>query len=90
MLKGLGAEEFDTGQTEHLWAVFESEFNDPDISGIAVEGEITWIECRLSDKSAHQLVKLSKMKRVKTGDDYFVRRFEPSGSSGFLIIRLGK
>jgi len=90
MLKAIGAEEFNTGHVSMLWAVFEGEFNDPELSGVPVEGQQTWIECRISDKDAHKLVKGSRLTRISTGQDYFVRRFEPSESSGFLVVRLGK
>lgn len=89
-LKAAGAEEFDTGKPERLWAVFEGEFNDPELTGITVEGEITWLECRLSDRDTHELVKRSRLTRLSTGQEFGVKRFEPSRSSGFLIIRLGK
>jgi len=90
MLKDVGAEQFDTGQPFELWALFEGEFNDPELSGIPVEGEITWLECRISDKETHALVVNSRLKRVGTEEDFYVRRLEPSKSSGFLIIRLRK
>lgn len=90
MLKALGAEEFDTGQATRLWAVIEGEFNDPELSGIEIEGEIRWLECRLSDKATHKLVKRSRLTRISDGDELFVRRFEPSRSSGFLVIRLSR
>lgn len=88
ILKDAGAEEFDTGRPERLWAVFEGEFNDPELSGIPIEGEILWLECRLSDKDVHELVKDSRLRRVKTDEEFFVKRFEPSRSSGFLVVRL--
>lgn len=90
MLKSLGAEEFDTGKPDRLWAVFEGEYNDPELSGIAIEGEISWLECRLSDRDAHELVKDSRLTRILDGESYLVKRFEPSRSSGFLVIRLSK
>lgn len=90
MLKSLGAEEFDTGKPDYLWAVIEGEFNDPEISGIPVEGEIRWLECRLSDKAAHELVKGSPITRVSDGEQLYVLRFEPSRSSGFIVVRLKK
>jgi len=91
MIKSLGGELFRTSTSDDLlMAVFESEFNDPELSGIAVEGEIRWLECRLSDKAAFNLVKGSKLTRVADNQEFFVRRFEPSESSGFLILRLGR
>ena len=90
MLKAAGAEEFDTGKPDRLWAVFEGEYNEPQLTGIPVEGEITWLECRLSDKDTHELVKRSRLTRLSDGQEYSVKEFEPSRSSGFLIIRLSK
>lgn len=90
MLKSLGAEEFGTGETQYLWAVLEGEYNEPELTGIPVEGEIRWLECRLSDKDAHNLVKSSRLTRVKNGEEFFVKKFEPSSSSGFLVIRLNR
>lgn len=90
MLKSLGAEEFDTGNIEKLWGVLEGEFNDPELSGIAVEGEQRWLECRLSDKDTHRLVKGSRLTRVRDGEELFVKRLEPSRSSGFVVVRLGR
>lgn len=90
MLKAVGAEEFDTGKPERLWAVLEGEYNEPELTGIPIEGELRWLECRLSDKDAHDLVKRSRVTRVADGEELFVKSFEPSRSSGFLIIRLTK
>ena len=88
MLKSLGAEEFETGQVLNLWGVLEGEYNEPELSGINIEGEIRWIEARQSDVDAHELVKKSKLIRVSTGEELFVKKFEPSTSSGFVVIRL--
>lgn len=89
-LKAVGAEEFDTGRADRLWAVLEGEFNDPELSGVSIEGEIRWLECRLSDVAAHELVKGSRLTRVADGEELTVKRFEPSRSSGFTIVRLGR
>lgn len=90
MIKAVGGEEFDTGLPEPLVAVLEGEFNEPELSGIPIEGEIRWMEVRLSDKDHHQLVKGSTLVRVSDGERLSVRRFEPSRSSGFVVIRLSR
>lgn len=88
MLRALGAEEFDTGNPARLWAVIEGEYNDPELTGITIEGELRWLEVRSSDVTAHDLVKNSKLVRLADGEQLYVKRFEPSRSSGFTVIRL--
>lgn len=90
MLKATGAEEFDTGNPALLWATLEGEYNDPELSGIPIEGEIRWIEVRSSDIDLHRLVKDSPLRQVSTGDKFLIKRFEPSKSTGFTIVRLSK
>jgi hypothetical protein len=90
MLKSLGGEEFDTGRPQRLWAVIEGEYNDPELSGITIEGEIRWLEVRSSDVALHELVKNSKLVRVSDGEALYVKRFEPSRSSGFTVVRLNR
>jgi len=90
MLKAIGAEQFDTGKPEKLWAVFEGEFNDPEVSGIGVNGEIVWLECRLSDKEFHGLTREQRITRLLDGTSWHLKNFEPSRSSGFVVVRLSK
>lgn len=90
MLDAVGAEEFDTGKPEKLRALHEGEFNEPELSGIPIEGELRFITCRISDVKAHELVKRSRLVRVKTGETFFVQKFEPNASTGLVVIRLGK
>jgi hypothetical protein len=88
MLKALGAETFDTGHASPLWGVLEGEYNEPALTGISIEGEVRWIEARQSDVDAHGLIKGSRLTRIGTGDDLFVRRLEPNRSSGFVQVWL--
>jgi len=90
MLRALGAEQFQTSHADSLWATLEGEFNEPALTGIPTAGEITWIECRSSDVDLHGIVKGSKIIKKSDGETWFAKRFEPSRSSGFTIIRLGK
>ena len=90
MLKAVGAEEFDTGHADSLWAVFEGEFNNPELSGIPVIGEQRWLECLLSDREKHSLVDGMRLTRQSDGEHIFIRSLEPSRSSGFMVIRIGR
>ena len=91
MIKSLGGEAFRVPTSDSpLWAIFEGEFNNPELSGIPVNGELRWLEARLSDRESLGLVEGMKLTRISTGDDVFVRSFEPSQSSGFVVIRIGR
>lgn len=88
VLQAVGGEEFDTGHTDRLWAVFDIPSFDTEGLPIPVRNRKPVLTCRESDVVLHDLVKQSPVTRVSDGVQYLVRDFEYDGT-GMVVISLG-
>lgn len=83
-----GAEEFDTGHSEMLWAVFDIPSITSDGVLIPVRSRRPVLTCRTSDAALHKLIKQSPVTREADGSVYLVRDLEPDGT-GITEVWLG-
>lgn len=82
-------EEFDTGRPTRMWALFDEAYLETDLDRFTIANREPVMTCRSSDVAEHELVKQSRVTRVKDGAVYFVKDFEPDGT-GMTIVRLRK
>lgn len=80
-------EEFETGYSTPLLALFGDEFRLVQARDHAVEARSPALRCLTSDIAVHKLVKDSPIQRVDTGVRYLVKRIENEGH-GVTLVRL--
>lgn len=85
-IKALGGEPFSTGNAEKLYAVFDREYLESDLSSHSVANRKPMLTCRTSDVAAHSLVKDSKVVRDSDGSAFFCSKFEPDGTGMTLVM----
>lgn len=87
MIKAVG-EQFSTGYTEPLWAIFDRESFDSEGNFVPVKNRRPMMTCRESDVQLHGLVNKSVVTRLSDGSRWTVKDFEPDGV-GLVIVNLG-
>lgn len=88
LIKSVGGEQFSTGYTEPLWAIFDRESIDSEGSFVPVKNRKPMLTCRESDVELHGLVSKSVVERLSDGSKWTVREFEPDGV-GMVLVSLG-
>lgn len=86
-LKAAGAEEFDTGYPEALFATFDDDYQESSPGVFTVVGRSKVLRCRTADIATHRLVKGSALKRAADGVTMTVRelRADAAGLTALVV-----